>query len=113
MLINLPDTDNSVVYDGILDIALQLPIEYSVKLKDKILEYAGMKHQSRTYRYANLLGCWIEKNQISDALELLKILITFAPDSQSENKQKRRNEDPMDMYTFASTYTPHVTWGIP
>ncbi|MDE0316889.1 MAG: hypothetical protein OXM61_18535, partial [Candidatus Poribacteria bacterium] len=100
LLINLPETDNSVVYDGILDIALQLPIEYSVKLKDKILEYAGMEHQFRTYRYANLLGCWIEENQTSDALELLKILITFAPDPQSENKQRRRNEDPMDMYTL-------------
>lgn len=100
LLINLPETDNSVVYDGILDIALQLPPEYSVKLKDKILKYAGMEHQFRTYRYANLLGCWIEENQKSEALELLKILITFAPDPQSENKQKRRNEDPMDIYTL-------------
>ena len=100
LVMDLPDIDNPVVYDGILDIALQLPIEYSVKLKDKILEYAGMEHQFRTYRYANLLGCWIEENQTSDALELLKILITFDPDPQSENKQRRRNEDPMDMYTL-------------
>ena len=99
LVVNLPKVDNPVVYDGILDIALQLPVEYSVKLKDKILEYAGMEHQFRTYRYANLLGCWIEENRISDALELLKILITFAPDPQSENKQRRRNKDPMDIYT--------------
>ena len=110
LLINLPETDNPVVYDGILDIALQLPIEYSVKLKDKILEYAGMEHQFRTYRYANLLGCWIEENQISEALELLKILITFAPDRQSENKQRRRNEDPMDMYTLLEP-TPRMLPG--
>ena len=100
LLIDLPETDNPVVYDDILDIALQLPSEYSVKLKDKILEYARMEHQFRTYRYANLLRCWIEENQISDALELLKILIIFAPDPQSKNKQRRRNEDPMDMYTL-------------
>lgn len=110
LVLDLPGTDNSVVYDGILDIALQLPSEYSVKLKDKILEYAGMEHQFRTYRYANLLGCWIEENQTSDALELLKILITFAPDRQSKNKQRRRNEDPMDMYTLLEP-TPRMLPG--
>ena len=100
LLINLPNTDNPIVYDGILDIALQLPIEYSVKLKDKILKYAGMDHQFRTHRYAKLLECWTKENHTSAALELLKILITFAPDPQSENKQKRRNEDPMDIHTL-------------
>ena len=110
LVVNLPEVDNPVVYDGILDIALQLPIEYSVKLKDKILEYAGMEHQFQTYRYANLLGCWIKENQISDALELLKILITFAPDPQSENKQTRRNEDPMDTYTLLEP-TPRMLPG--
>lgn len=110
LVVNLPKVDNPVVYDGILDIALQLPAGYSVKLKDKILEYAGMEHQFRTYRYANLLGCWIKENQTSDALELLKILITFAPDPQSEDKQRRRNEDPMDMYTLLEP-TPRMLPG--
>ena len=110
LVVNLPKVDNPVVYDGILDIALQLPAGYSVKLKDKILEYAGMEHQFRTYRYANLLGYWIEENQTSDALELLKILITFAPDPQSEDKQRRRNEDPMDMYTLLEP-TPRMLPG--
>ena len=100
LLINLPDTDNPIVYGGILDIALQLPSECSVKLKDKILKYASMEDQVRTYRYANLLGYWIAENQTSEVLELLKILITFAPDPQSESKQRRRNEDPMDIYTL-------------
>ena len=100
LLINLPDTDNPVVYDGILDIALQLPIEYSVKLKDKILEYAGMEHQFRAYRYAKLLERWTKENQTSAALELAKILVKFAPDPQSESKQKRRIENPMDSNTL-------------
>ena len=100
LLINLPDTDNPVVYDGILDIALQLPIEYSVKLKDKILEYAGMEHQFRAYRYAKLLERWTKENQTSAALELTKILVKFAPDPQSESKQKRRIENPMDSNTL-------------
>lgn len=96
LLIDLPETDNAVVYDGILDIALQLPIEYSVKLKDKIHEYAGVDHQFRTYRYANLLEYWAKENQTSAALELTKILIKFAPDPQSEEKRKKRQESVND-----------------
>ena len=92
LLINLPDTDNPVVYDGILDIALELPAECSVKLKDKILEYAGMEHQFRTYKHAKLLEYWTKENQTWTALELAKILIKFAPDPQSKEKRKQRQE---------------------
>ena len=88
---DLPEIDNPVVYDGILDIALQLPIEYSVELKDKIIEYAGMKDQFHTYRYADLLERWIEENQTSAALELSKVLIAFAPDTQEGEKRKQRD----------------------
>ena len=95
----LPPGNNPLVYDGILDIALQLPIEYSVKLKDQILEYAGMEHQFRAYRYAKLLEHWTKENQTSAVLELAKILVKFAPDPQSESKQKRRIENPMDSNT--------------
>ena len=97
---NLPPVNNPLIYHGILDIALQLPIEYSVKLKDKILEYAGMEHQFRAYRYAKLLEHWTKENQTSAALELAKILVKFAPDPQSESKQKRRIENPMDSNTL-------------
>jgi len=96
LLMDLPETDNPVVYDGILDIALQFPIKYSVKLKDKILEYAGMEHQFRVYRYADLLELWTKENQTSAALELAKILIKFAPDPQSEEKRKQRRESVSD-----------------
>ena len=103
LLINLPETDNPVVYDGILDIALQLPIEYSVKLKDKILEYAGMDHQFQTYRYANLLGCWIKENQTSAALELSKPLVAFLPDPKSEKKRKQRTDNTDDWREMIGT----------
>ncbi len=96
LVVNLPKVDNPVVYDGILDIALQLPGEYSVKLKDKILEYAGMDHQYRTYKYASLLEHWTKENQTSAALELTKILIEFVPDPQSEKKRKQRQESVSD-----------------
>ena len=77
LLINLPDTDNPVVYDGILDIALQLPGKQSVKLKDKILEYAGMEHQLQTYKYGDLLAYWKLEKQTSAASELARILVEF------------------------------------
>ena len=110
LLINLPDTDNPVVYDGILDIVLQLPIEYSVKLKDQILEYASMEHQFRVYKYAKLLERWTKENQASAGLELAKILVKFAPDPQSESKQKRRIENPMDSNTLLEP-TPRMLPG--
>ena len=100
LVMGLPKIDNPVVYDGILDIALQLPGEYSVKLKDKILHYTSMERQFGTYKYANLLERWTKENQTSAALELAKILIKFAPDPQSESKQKRRIENPMDSNTL-------------
>ena len=96
LLINLPETDNLAVYDGILDIALQLPRKQSAQLKDKILEYTDIEHQLWPHKYADLLAHWTAENQTSAALELSKILIAFAPDPQSEEKQKRRKEDPMN-----------------
>ena len=96
LVLDLPDTDNSVVYDGILDIALQLPSEYSVKLKDKILQYTSMERQFGTYRYADLLERWTKENQTAAALELAKILIKFAPDPQSEAKREQRQESVND-----------------
>ena len=103
LVMEFPAVDNPIVYDGILDIALQLPGEKSARLKPKILEYAGMDHQLRTYKYVDLLAHWTAENQISAALELSAILVAFAPDPQSEDKQKRRKEDPTD---FGTTLYP-------
>ena len=90
IVIDLPDTDNPVIYDGILEIALELPGEYSVKLKDKILEYDGMEQQFLTHRFADLLEHWRKENQTSAAYELAKVLIAFQPDPKSEEKWKQR-----------------------
>ena len=99
LVLNLPKVDNPIVYDGILDIALQLLGEKSAKLKPKILEGTSIEHQLRTYKYADLLAYWTAKNQISAAVELSKVLIAFAPDPQSEEKQKLRKEDPISWGT--------------
>ena len=89
---NLPGVNNPLVYDGILEIALQLHRDQSAKLQSKILESVSIEYQSRTHRYADLLAHWVKENQISAALELSKILVAFAPDPQSKEKQKRRRE---------------------
>ena len=94
---NLPPVSNPLVYDGVMEIALQLHGDQSAKLQSKILESVSIEYQSRTHRYADLLAHWVKENQISVALELSKILVAFAPDPQSKEKQKRRREDPMEM----------------
>ena len=103
LLIDLPETDNPVVYDGILEIALQLPGEKSARLKSKILEYTSMDHQLRTYKYVDLLAHWTKENQTSAALELAKILIKFAPNPQSEEKRKQRQESVNDWHAAIGT----------
>ena len=97
---NLPPVSNPLVYDGVMEIALQLHGDQSAKLKSKILESVSIEYQSRTHRYADLLAHWVKENQISVALELSKILVAFAPDPQSSEKQKRRKEDPMKWGTL-------------
>ena len=87
---NLPSVTNPLVYVGILEIALQLHGDQSAKLKSKILESVSIEYQSRTHKYADLLAHWVKENQISAALELSKILVAFAPDPQSREKQQRR-----------------------
>ncbi len=103
LVMELPKIDNPVVYDGILDIALQLTGKQSVKLKDKILEYAGMEQQWRIPKYAELLAHWTKENPASAALELAKILIAFAPDPRSEEKRKQRSDNADDWREMIGT----------
>ena len=100
IVLQLPPVDNPSIYNDILEIALQLDGEQSTALEPKILESIGMDFQSGTHRYADLLTHWTEEDQTSAALDLTKILIEFAPDPQSETKQKCRRENP----------TPEVIW---
>ena len=99
----LPKTDNPVVYDGILNIALQLTGKQSAKLIDKILEYTRIEHQWQTHRYAELLAHWTEENQTSAALKLAERLIAFVPDPQSEKKCKQRSDNTDDWREMIGT----------
>ena len=103
LILNLPKVDNPSVYNDILEIALQLHGEQSVQLNPKILESIDIDHQFSARRYADLLAHWAAENQTSAALELTKILIKFAPDPQSNAKQKRRREGPTGFGTFYET----------
>ena len=103
VVLNLPTVDNPSVYNEILEIALQLHGEQSVKLKPKILESIDIDPRFLARRYADLLAHWTLENQISAALDFTKILIEFAPDPQSKAKQKRRREGPTDFRTFYET----------
>ena len=96
LLLQLPEVDNLWVYDCILEIALQLSGELSSKLMPKILECARVKRPFLAGKYSDLLAYWTVENQTSAALELAKILVHFAPDPETEDKRKRRRENPQD-----------------
>ena len=103
LVLQLPKVDNPMVYNEILEIALQLPGEQSARLKPKILESVGIDARYWIPRYADLFAHWIAEHQISAALQLSKVLVQFAPDPQSEDKQERRKENPTDRSTWWET----------
>ena len=82
LVLQLPKVDNPRVYDGILDIALQLHGKQSAKLKPKILEYTGIGYQFLPHKYIELLAHWTVESQTSVALELLQVLVAFTAKPQ-------------------------------
>ena len=100
LVLRLPKVDNPRVYEDILDTALRLRGEQSVKLQPKVLEYAGMEYHFLARRYAELLTHWTAEQQITAALDLAKDLVQFSPDPDSESKQERRKENPGDPTTW-------------
>ena len=103
LILDLPPVNNPSVYSEILEIALHLHGEQSVKLTPKILESIDIDYQFLPHRYGNMLAHWTAENQTSAALELTKVLVEFVPDVQSETKQKRRSENSADLGTFWET----------
>ena len=86
VVLQFPKIDNPRVYDGILDIALQLHGKQSVKLKPKILKYTGIGYQFLPHKYTELLVHWTAENQTSTALKLLKVLVAFTSEPQSTDQ---------------------------
>ena len=109
----LPEVDNSRIYYGILEVALRLHGEQSAELKQKILESTNINDDLLAFKYAGLLAHWVAENQTSAALELSKVLVKFAPDPQSESKQKRRRENPTPEAIWATSLEPSPRIGAP
>ena len=100
IVLALPQINNPRVYYGILEIALELPGEHSAKLKPKVIAGARLEPGFLAHRYRELLVHWTTENEIPAALELAKTLISFACDPESDDKRKRRRENPQDTTTF-------------
>ena len=109
IVLKLPKTDNPRVYDGILDIALQLHGEQSVKLKRKILEYTGIDYQFLPHKYTELLVHWTAENQTSAALKLLKVLVAFTTKPQPTDQDTL--PDPLPRVGF-SDYQDLMSEGV-
>ena len=97
---DLPELNNPRIYEGILEIALQLPGADSVKLSGRLLKFARMTGPLQPYRLSDLLAHWTNESQTEAALELAKEMVYFAPDPDSEEKQLRRREHPDDWTTI-------------
>ncbi|MYI61050.1 MAG: hypothetical protein F4105_05175 [Gemmatimonadetes bacterium] len=91
IVLKLPAVDNPRVYNYILDIALSLDGEQSVRLKPKMLEYAKLEYQFLAHRYHELLAHWTTENQTQAALELAEILIQFHPNPQDQENQNAQS----------------------
>ena len=103
VVLGLPIVDNPRVYNDILDIALQLQGEKSIKLTPKILECIGLEYHLRPYQFANVLAYWTAENQTAAALKLAKALVEFVPDPQDKTKRKRRREESEDLDALLAT----------
>ena len=86
LVLNLSKVDNPGVYDGILDIALELPKGHSARLRPKILEYAEIDYRSVPHRFQDLLSHWTSQGETAAALELAEIIVNFVPGSRSRSK---------------------------
>ena len=103
IVLGLPEVDNPVVNNGILEVALRLRGDQSGSPRSKILEYARSEYQHFEYRYGELLAHWAEEDQVSAALEFLEAIVQFEPDPESEDKRERRGKDPEDEAAVVGT----------
>ena len=100
VLETLPEFDNRLVHEDILDIALQLPGQRSARLLPQVIRYARNSGNNLPYRLPDLLVHWIEESQTEAALELARRMVYFAPDPQRADKESRRRRNPHDWTTM-------------
>ena len=100
VVLQLPKVDNPGVNGPIIDIALKLQGSQSVKLKNKVLDYAKTEPRLLAYKYSDLLAHWVAEDENTAAVDLAEVLVKFVPDPESEDKQERRRENPQEWMTL-------------
>ena len=100
VILRIPKVDNPGVELGILKTALQLPGEHSAQLKERVLECGKSFPELLYHTLSEVLNHWLEQNQVPAALDLLGILVRFAPDPASAEKRVRHRQNPQDISTM-------------
>ncbi len=99
VIFEISETDNPRFYNDVIDIALDVEASLSTRLKTRIIEYAQGKYPFLNACFGEVLRYWVNSGQIESALELTDVLITFQPDPNKIEKQKRRRAKPKDWTT--------------
>ena len=100
VILGIPKVDNPGVDFGILKTALELPGQHSVQLKERVLGSAKSFPEVLYHAISDVFGYWLEQNEVPAALELLGVLVRFAPDPASGEKRRRYRENPQDISTL-------------
>lgn len=100
ILLTLPETNNPNIYDSILEIALKIEGEHSVKLKPLMLQYAELPYQLYSYKFADLIVYWTNCREYGAAIELCDKLLAYNPENSYSNEteisKKRKNKSPIN-----------------
>lgn len=94
IILSIPQTDNPRVYDDILTIAIMMNGQQSVRLLPKLIEYITLNNQFLAHRFPELLKHWVEQGNITEALEIIKLLVPFREDPRMRDKQQLRKKNP-------------------
>lgn len=92
IILSIPQTDNPRVYDDILTIAIMMNGQQSVRLLPKLIEYITLNNQFLAHRFPELLKHWVEQGNITEALEIIKLLVPFREDPRMRDKQQLRKK---------------------
>ena len=110
IVLALPQTDNPRVYNYILEIALKVPGQVSIRLLPKLLEYTRLRVQIIPHRFAELLAHLAKESQYPAALVIAESIIRFLPDPHAEYKRKRRRENAGDWTTLLEPSPQFSDW---
>ena len=94
IILSLPKTDNPRIYDDVLAIALKLQGQESAGLLPKLIEYIELDNSFLVHRFPELLQHWAEQGNITEALEITKMLVPFRGDPRMRDKRQLRKKKP-------------------